>query len=388
VTGRDLSDENRHYRSLYLNMPVMMFVADERGRIVEISDRLVERLGGTHRNRVDAQAVELFGPADAAVVAGALLEGDCRDLAVTLAADDGRTLPCEMTCRLGDIGSPGKLRLCVLNDVSGRDRAREAIEERNRRLAMANEDLDRFALVASHDLQEPLRKIRQFSGFLQADHADRMDADGRYHLKVIVAAAERMSTLIGDLLDYARTGRDVIEPRRLSVRAVVEEVLDELDLRVREADALVTIGELPVLSADPVLVRQLVANLIGNALKYRDGERRLQLSIRQGVPGPRADTIAFTDNGIGFDPGHAGRILEPFTRLDTGRARPGSGLGLAICATVCERHGWRLEADGAPGRGSTFRVRFATPADPSVDPSIDPLDPPAPGVRPPDPAGG
>jgi len=356
-----IADENRYYQSLYLNVPVMMFLADDEGQVIEVSDRLLELLGRPRPDVVDKPAVSLFMPVDASLAAGALSDGNCRDLAVTLDLGEGRTLECEMSCQRRDVGSLRRIRMCVLTDVSARNQALEATEEHNRRLATANENLNQFAFVASHDLQEPLRKIQQFSSFLQEDYADRVDDDGRYHLKVIVDAAERMSTLIKDLLEYSRTSRNGIEPRQLSLRSVMDEVLDDLELPVREARATVDIGELPSVSADPVLVRQLFTNLIGNALKYRDDDRALKLSIGPGTSSSGTvdeRVIELTDSGIGFDPDYAARIFEPFTRLNTVQEYAGSGIGLAICATVCEKHGWTLSADSRPGRGSTFRIRL------------------------------
>jgi len=358
-----IEDQNRYYQSLYLNVPIMMFLADEAARVMESSDSLLELLGRTRREVINKTALSLFLPDDASCVEGALSTGSCRDLAVTLDMGHGRTLDCEMSCQLRDIGSLRRVRMCVLTDVSSRNRALASIEDHNRRLAQMNESLNQFAFVASHDLQEPLRKIQQFSSFLQEDYADRVDDEGRYHLRVIVTAAERMSTLIKDLLDYSRTSRDIIEPRRVSLRAIVDEVLDDLELSVREASASVHIGELPVLQADPVLLRQLFANLIGNALKYRNDEREMILSIGPGrtPDGAEApDVIEVIDNGIGFDPDQAGHIFEPFTRLNTVQEFAGSGIGLAICATVCEKHGWTLSADSVPGQGSTFRVHVSS----------------------------
>lgn len=239
------------------------------------------------------------------------------------------------------------------------------LERANNALRRSNRDLQDFAYVASHDLQEPLRKVTMFANLLQLDYADRLDEEGLEVLRRIQNAGVRMSQLLSDLLSFSRvkTHARAFEP--VDLKEVVQNVLSDLEMRLEETEGHVEIGVLPKIEADPSQMHQLLLNLVSNALKFhRPGvppvvrvESRME---EDGVAGPGNCHITVSDNGIGFDEKYLDRIFAPFQRLH-GRssAYPGTGMGLAICQRIVEHHGGTITAHSEPGQGTTFTVALS-----------------------------
>jgi signal transduction histidine kinase len=243
-----------------------------------------------------------------------------------------------------------------------------AAEERATELARSNEELEQFSSVASHDLQEPLRKIRMFGDRLRATLGDDLAAEPAADLERMRSAAERMQRLINDLLDFSRVTHrgNAFEP--VDLGAVASGVVADLEARIVELDARVEVGELPTVQADRTQMRQLLQNLIGNALKFhRAGEQpvvRVQAKLFTGrvprfpsesVVGDRC-VLTVEDNGIGFDEKHAERIFGAFERLHGRSAYDGTGIGLSIARKIVWRHGGTIVAHGVPNVGATFTV--------------------------------
>jgi len=231
----------------------------------------------------------------------------------------------------------------------------DALDRRARELARSNAELEQFASIASHDLQEPLRKVRTFTQQLTVIESDRLSEKGRDYIDRANAAAERMQRLIDDLLRYSRVsthGRPFV---RVDLAAVVSEVLQDLELQVSRAEAHVRVGELPAINGDAAQVRHLMQNLISNALKFRREGVAPEVSIDAATDAEKT-VMTVTDNGIGFDPQYRGRIFRVFERLNSRSAYPGTGIGLALARKIVERHGGTITADGAPGAGATFTV--------------------------------
>jgi light-regulated signal transduction histidine kinase (bacteriophytochrome) len=209
--------------------------------------------------------------------------------------------------------------------------------------------------VASHDLQEPLRKIRAFSDRLTARLGESLDDKSADYLGRMVGAAERMQTLINDLLAFSRLTSRAQPFQSVDLSQVVREVVDDLDLVLAETRGRVEVGELPVVDAESVQMRQLFQNLIGNAVKYRHPERVpvVAVSAEEGRLNGSVK-IRVEDNGIGFDPSQSERIFQLFQRLHGRGEYEGTGMGLAISRRIAERHGGTLTAAGEPEKGSTF----------------------------------
>jgi PAS domain S-box-containing protein len=230
-------------------------------------------------------------------------------------------------------------------------------------LERSNQELQAFAYVASHDLQEPLRKIRAFGDVLREDFGSALGTEGSDFLQRMQNAAERMQTLINDLLAYSRVTTRAQPFREVDLNSVVEEVLDTLELRTRETGASIEVKDLPSLQADPLQMQQLLQNLIGNALKFHkpDTSPRVTVLTRPAPDAPDERSwieLVVQDSGIGFDERYLDRIFSIFQRLHGRGGFEGTGVGLAICRKIAERHGGSITAHSAPDQGASFVVRL------------------------------
>jgi signal transduction histidine kinase len=246
---------------------------------------------------------------------------------------------------------------------------RELLEQRAADLVVANRELQEFASVASHDLQEPLRKIQAFGDRLQQKCGQALDEQGREYLARMQHAAARMSTLIDDLLTFSRVTTRALPFQRVDLAEVAREVVCDLEGRLQQTNGSVELGALAVIDGDPVQMRQLLQNLIGNALKFhKPGEQPVvqveadvmsdpsALSVANGVPSGPVCRLTVRDNGIGFDEKYLDRIFNVFQRLHGRSEFEGTGMGLAICRKIVERHRGRITAQSSPGNGATFLV--------------------------------
>lgn len=234
------------------------------------------------------------------------------------------------------------------------------LAEKNVRLENSNRDLEHFAYVASHDLQEPLRKIQAFSDRVAKQYASKLDDQGRDYLTRMNGAAARMQRLIEALLSLSRVTTKKQEAELIDLVPLVSEVLSDLEVRIQSSSGRVTVGELPRIEGDPVQIRQVFQNLIGNALKFhRPGEPpAVQVYALRRSPGQTE--IYVEDNGIGFDNKDAERVFLPFHRLHGRSEYEGTGIGLTICHKIVERHGGTIRAESTPGKGSRFVLTLPT----------------------------
>jgi PAS domain S-box-containing protein len=231
------------------------------------------------------------------------------------------------------------------------------LKKTQQRLEQSNRELESFAYVASHDLQEPLRKIQTFGERLKATCATSLSPQGQDYLERMHAAATRMRRLIDDLLSFSRVSSNARPFTQVDLGAVAREVLGDLEASVEQAQARVTVEELPVLAADPMQMRQLLQNLVGNALKFRREGVPPTVSIRGRVDAKaQRCVLEVEDNGIGFEEKYAERIFNVFQRLHGRNQYEGTGIGLAICRKIAERHGGSIAVSSAPGVGTVFRV--------------------------------
>ena len=242
----------------------------------------------------------------------------------------------------------------------------QELREYASRLEASNRELEEFAYVASHDLQEPLRKIRAFGDRLQRTYAAELGERGADYLERMSSAAERMSTLIEDLLTYSRVTTRARPYERVSPDEILSGVLSDLEICCSESGACIDVGDFPELDADPLQLRQLFQNLIGNAVKFaKPGESpRVTVSARvltaavkpPATNGVERVEIVVSDSGIGFDQKYADNIFMPFQRLHGRKEYTGTGIGLAICRKIAEHHHGTINAFSAPGEGATFIV--------------------------------
>jgi PAS domain S-box-containing protein len=261
--------------------------------------------------------------------------------------------------------------ILTLVDVTDRKRAEQELSSYARELERSNEELENFAYVASHDLQEPLRKIRTFGDRLASNYAHALGEDGRDYLQRMLEASKRGQALIDALLTYSRVSTKAQPFTSVDLSEVVQEAMSNLEPRIEETDGRIEVGEMPAIEADGNQMVQIMQNLIGNALKFRCDEEPPRIRINAkvvvefeqepGHQGARSSRdkvceIRVEDNGIGFDEKYFERIFMPFQRLHGRSAYEGVGMGLAICRKIAERHGGSIAAKSKPGRGSTFIV--------------------------------
>jgi len=248
-------------------------------------------------------------------------------------------------------------------EVLERQRAEDRISQQAAELSRSNTELQQFAYVASHDLQEPLRKIQAFGGRLEAKSAAKLDEESSEYLTRMQDAASRMSGLITDLLNYSRVTTRAKDFEQVDLGAIALEVISDLEVTIEQAGATVEVGELLRLEADPVQMRQLLQNLIANGLKFRrEGIAPVVKVTAELLPAEGAEAdgglvqLAIADNGIGFEEKYLDRIFGLFQRLHARHEYAGTGIGLAICRKIAERHGGTITARSTPGQGSTFLV--------------------------------
>jgi light-regulated signal transduction histidine kinase (bacteriophytochrome) len=251
----------------------------------------------------------------------------------------------------------------VGKDVTARRQAEEAlrnlnadlerrVRERTAALETAYRELEAFSYSVSHDLRAPLRAIAGFSNILREDQGERLNEDGRRMLAAIDASAQRMGKLTDALLALARTSRQKLDYKTVDVAALVNTLVAEL--APEYPNAWIEISRLPPTDGDPTLLRQVYANLIGNALKYSSNAEtpRVEVGAEQHVD---RHVYYVRDNGVGFDMAYADRLFKPFERLHSEPDFKGAGIGLALTCLIVQRHGGRIWAEGAPGAGATFR---------------------------------
>jgi light-regulated signal transduction histidine kinase (bacteriophytochrome) len=243
------------------------------------------------------------------------------------------------------------------------------LEDKNRQLALKNQELDEFTYVASHDLQEPVRKLISFSKLLEQDLGGQLPPQAAKDLHFIVDAATRMRDLIQALLALSRTGRSAMQLGPVDLNVCVDRALEALELRLKETGAEVVRDPLPTVVGDATLLTQLYQNLVGNALKFvAPGQRpRIHFTAQQNENGW---VLGVQDNGIGIAPEHAERIFRPFQRLHSRSQYEGTGIGLAICKKTVERHGGQIWVQSQPGAGSHFQFTLAAAA-PAPDKKMD-----------------
>ncbi len=244
----------------------------------------------------------------------------------------------------------------ILKDITHRKRAQEELAYQAQELARSNAELERFAYVAAHHLQEPLITVGNYTQLLARHYGERLDADADKFMGFVVDAALHMRRLLQDLLDYAELDKQAETFVMTPTGAVLEDVLEQLGQAIEANEALVTHDRLPEVMVNARQLGQVFEHLIDNALKFRrDAPPRIHVSATMSQHAHRnVWRFAVRDNGIGIEPQYVGRIFQVFERLHTRDAYPGTGIGLALCKKIIERHGGRMWVESEPGIGSTF----------------------------------
>ena len=395
-TQAELEESRARYADLYDFAPVGYLAFDEKGSILEANLAAAGQLGIERRYlinrffrlclvpsdresfhahlhdvfktrqrqtcevRVVAKSGEPFhARLESIFMEGARGAGQCRttviDITLAKQAEDAMQKSRDELAKANEL-----LRL----EVVERKRAEKELEVSLAKVERSNRELQEFAFIASHDMQEPLRKILAFGARISAKYAEALDDEGRDYLDRMMNAAKRMSDMIRGLLDYSRVGTRREPLRAVDLTRLVREVESDLEVLIENAGARIEVGGLPTLEADPNQMRQLFQNILQNALKFR-GEEKPIIKIYAGpgdddglepTAGGKAHRIFVEDKGIGFDEKHLDRIFTLFQRLHGRSAYDGTGMGLAICRKIVERHHGNITARSTPGHGATFII--------------------------------
>jgi PAS domain S-box-containing protein len=241
-------------------------------------------------------------------------------------------------------------------EIAEKRRAEELLERQAQELARSNQELQSFAYIASHDLQEPLRKVIAFGDRLQTKEAANLSSSGMDYLSRMQKAAIRMRQLIEDLLVFSRVTTKAQPFQKIDLNELVNEVLVDLEERIARLGAHIDVDPLPAVEAEPTQMRQLFQNLLANAMKFHRENISPVIAINCRNIDNANFEIKVADNGIGMDPKYFDRIFKPFQRLHGKGVYEGTGIGLAICHKIVVRHGGTIEVDSTPGNGSTFII--------------------------------
>ncbi|PAV25112.1 hypothetical protein CF392_12750, partial [Tamilnaduibacter salinus] len=363
-----LEAENQRYRDIIDASPSALILVGPDGRITLVN-RATERLFDYDREELVGQPVEVLVPSS---VRGShhqyreqflsdphpRMMGQGRELYGL--SSNGNEIPIEVG--LTPIRMPvGVHVLSAVIDLSYRKQAERALAQQADELARSNAELEQFAYVASHDLQEPLRMVRSYTELMQRNLNDQLDEKGHRAMRYVVEGAERMQWLIEDLLRYSRVGRSDLNIRDVDVNDVVQHVVNLLCVSLAEQPgAQVTWDRLPVVQASESMLVQLFQNLIYNGIKFH-GDHPAQVHVACRTD-PHWWEFAITDNGIGIDPKYAERVFQVFQRLHERDQYEGTGIGLAIAKRIVDRHGGTIGFESTPGEGTCFRFTLPKPA--------------------------
>lgn len=333
------------------------------GQIYESNDFFLQLIGFSRDDLVEGKINwrEITPPEywgiDEAKMAEARAHGSCQPYEKEYIHRDGNRIPTLVGFASLDINNDDFVAFIL--DLRERKKAQNRAEEYARRLERSNKELENFAFIASHDLQEPLRKIVAFGERLNKRLEGKIDEEEMEFLKRMQDASRRMQKMIDDLLELSRVSMRSRPFAPVDLNDVARNVLVDLETRLRESNGQVLLEDLPAIEADEIQMHYLLQNLIGNAIKYCKPEAPPTVKVSASMEGSEPKAVArifVEDNGIGFDEIYTERIFQVFERLVGRSEYEGSGMGLAICKKIVERHGGSITARSKPGVGSTFIV--------------------------------
>lgn len=359
VSGATIAAADEQFRQLLEAAPDAIVIVGPRGKI-HLVNRMTEQLFGYARNELVGQAVELLIPKRFrgkhhqlrdAYIADAHTRPMGSGLELFACRKDGSEFPVEIS--LSPLQTPsGTLVTSVVRDITERQQAKQALEKHAAELERSNAELEQFAYVASHDLQEPLRMITSYSQLLERRYRDKLEGDALEFIDYVVDGAKRMQELINDLLAYSRVGTRGREPEPVDMESVYQRVLSNLQFAIEEQHAQMSHAPLPRVMGDGLQLLQLMQNLISNAIKFH-GDAAPKVHVSAEIQNQDA-LFCVSDEGIGLEPQYAERIFQVFQRLHGKSKYPGTGIGLAICKKIVERHGGRIWVESQPENGSKF----------------------------------
>ncbi len=365
-------DSERHFKSWFEDAPVACHEVDRNGVILCVNQAECDLFGFSAEEMVGHPIWDFMAAEDREKTRAGLLQRIADDkplvpLEREYKRRDGSSVIMEIhQKRIRDTdGRATGLRTFLL-DITERKRAQMTLLEQADKLARSNAELEQFAYVASHDLQEPLRKIQAFGDRLKTKYEAGLGPEGLDYLSRMQNAAARMQVLIQDLLSLSRVTSNSKPFASVDLGDVARTVVSDLEMRIQDAGGQVDIGALPVIFGDRGQMAQLFQNLIGNGIKFRKpGEKpvvKISSEIHALQNGASGWQITVEDNGIGFDEKYRDRIFQIFQRLHGRAEYEGTGIGLAICRKIVDRHSGVITANSTPGAGAKFVILLPQPA--------------------------
>ncbi|MEW6299160.1 MAG: PAS domain S-box protein, partial [Thermodesulfobacteriota bacterium] len=359
-----LRESEARFRATFEQAAVGMAQASVDRRWLLVNQRLCEILGYPREELLTRTFHDLTHPEDLPTdleTVRRLLAGELSSYSLEkrYRRKDGTLVWVHLTVSLVEATPP--YFIAVIEDITARKQMEEALVRQAEELRRSNDELQQFAYVASHDLQEPLRMVSTYVELLAKRYRGQLDADADEFIGYAVEGAQRMKALIDGLLAYSRVESQGRALQPTDSEAVFQRVLTDLQPAIAESGATITHEPLPAVRADAVQLGQVLQNLLSNALKFR-GTAPPSIHVAAQRDGAFW-RFAVRDNGIGIDPRYAQRIFQMFQRLHTRGKYPGTGIGLAICKRIIERHGGRIWVESEPGTGATFFFTLPAPTE-------------------------
>jgi PAS domain S-box-containing protein len=358
-----LDNDEQKYRRMFDNAVLGLFSADQQGRFIEVNRAFSNILGYESPEEVLKSGVygnDILVNAEDAGIYSDLIEryGFIINFETQVYRKDKTRIWVSISTK-SDTGTDNgqSARYGIIEDITQRKIVEEELAQKAADLARSNADLEQFAHIASHDLQEPLRMVASFTELLARKYKGRLDKDADEFISIAVDGANRMKQLINDLLVFSRVGSKAKPFEPTDFNEVLNHSMGNLAMIIKEHSANVEADQLPVLMADKNQMIQLFQNLMSNAIKFHSLVQpriKISASLKESLW-----TFSINDNGIGIDPQHFERIFGVFQRVHGKRDYPGTGIGLAICKKIVERHGGRIWVESEQGKGSTFFFTIA-----------------------------
>lgn len=359
-----ISDDDFTNLKSAIDESAIVAITDKNGIITYVNEKFCkiskyspeELIGKTHRViNSSYHSKEFFDDMWTTITSGQNWEGEIRNQ-----AKDGSFywVHTNIVPFMNSEGRPEKY-VSVRYEITERKMAEDKLMLYSKRLEVSNRELQDFASVAAHDLQEPLRKIQSFTDRIKTKSTGELGAESLDYFDRIQNAAHRMQVLINDLLTYSRVTTKAQPFQKIDLNKIVAQVVSDLEVRIEKSKGRVECSKLPIVEGDATQMYQLFQNLIGNALKFHKPDQAPQVKVSASALSENESSfyqIMVEDNGIGFDEKYLDRIFTIFQRLHGRHEYEGTGIGLAVCRKIVDRHGGNLTAQSSPGKGAAFLI--------------------------------
>lgn len=362
ISRRELDDAERRFEAVFNSSPSGIIITRNQGEILHTNPAFAEMLGYHPQDLIGKDVFQFtheHDQQDTLKMVNLLNSGQISeyDLEKRYVRRDGNTFWAKTWVSLMERNGKDVIRVAIVENIDRRKKAEQKLEEKNKELMEINQELEHFAYVASHDLQEPLRTVASFIQILEKRYGHLLDEDGQQFMGFVVEGAKRMQSLIRDLLEYSRINRFNTDYEKVDLNEVFQTVNRGLKEKIDSTDAVILAENLPSIQGNKIQLTQIFQNLIDNAIKFR-GDRKPEIIISVKEL-PTKWEISVRDNGIGISQEYFQRIFIIFQRLHTHEEYSGTGIGLALCKKIIERHGGEIWLDSTPGQGTNFTFTIA-----------------------------